>query len=111
MTRLQLTIAAIGIAAALPPSGHATDPFDQRLAPDQQIIHAISRLTFGPRPGDADEVRRVGLTKWIELQLHPERTTENPVLQDKLQPLESLRMSLPDVIAKYTPQQNMGMAT
>jgi uncharacterized protein (DUF1800 family) len=110
MTRLKLTIAAIGIAAVFPPSGHATDPFDQRLTPDQQVVHALNRLTFGPRPDDAEEVRRVGLTKWIELQLHPERTTENPALQDKLKPLESLRMSLPDVIAKYTPQQNMGMA-
>src|ERR1035441_863295 len=110
MKREVIAIAAIAIAAVtLPRSGHATSPFDQRLNPDQQIVHALNRLTFGPRPGDVDEVRRVGLTKWIELQLHPERITENPVLAERLQPLESLRLSLPDVVAKYTPEQNMGM--
>jgi uncharacterized protein (DUF1800 family) len=110
MARTALTIAAAALATVfLIHSSHATGPFDQRLNPDQQIVHALNRLTFGPRPGDVDEVRRVGLTKWIELQLHPERITENPVLAERLQPLESLRLSLPDVVAKYTPEQNMGM--
>lgn len=110
MTRAEFTIAVIGLAAVLlPSSGHSTGPFEQRLSPDQQITHALNRLTFGPRPGDAEEVRRVGLTKWIELQLHPERIIETPVLDERLTPLESLRQSLPDVVAKYTPEQNMGM--
>ena len=110
MKRVVLTIAAVALAAVtLPRPSHATSPFDQRLNPDQQIIHALNRLTFGPRPGDVEEVRRVGLTKWMELQLHPEQITENPVLEERLKPLESLRLTLPDVVAKYTPQQNMGM--
>ena len=102
MTRVVLTIVAAALAAS-------AASFDQRLASDQQIVHALNRLTFGPRPGDVEEVRRIGLTKWIELQLHPEQITENPVLEDKLKPLESLRQSLPDVVTKYTPEQNMGM--
>jgi uncharacterized protein (DUF1800 family) len=107
MTRAALTTAALAVTAVfVTHSSHATGPFDQRLNPDQQIVHALNRLTFGPRPGDVEEVRRVGLTKWMELQLHPERITENPVLGEKLQPLESLRLSLPDVVAKYTPDQN-----
>jgi len=112
MTRVVLTIAAAALAAATAPRpGHATGPFDQRLGSDQQIVHALNRLTFGPRPGDVEEVRRVGLTKWMELQLHPEQITENPVLDERLKPLESLRLSLPDVVTKYTPEQNMGMMT
>lgn len=110
MTRLALTIAAIALAVStLPRSGNATSPFDQRLNPEQQIIHALNRLTFGPRPGDVDLVRHVGLAKWMELQLHPEQVAENPVLEERLKPLESLRLSLPDVIAKYTPEQNGNM--
>jgi hypothetical protein len=69
----------------------------------------LNRLTFGPRPGDVEEVRRFGFTKQMELQLHPEQITENPLLDERLKPLESLRLTLPDVIAKYTPEQNMGM--
>jgi uncharacterized protein (DUF1800 family) len=111
MKREVIAIAAIAIAAVtLPRPGHATSPFDQRLNPEQQIIHALNRLTFGPRPGDVEEVRRLGVAKWMESQLHPEQITENPVLEEKLRPLESLRLTLPDVVAKYTPQQNTNMA-
>lgn len=39
----------------------------------QQIDHALSRLTYGARPGEADRVRRLGLQRWIALQLVPER--------------------------------------
>ncbi|MDP9170267.1 MAG: DUF1800 domain-containing protein [Acidobacteriota bacterium] len=58
----------------------ADNPFQTRLSSDQRILHALNRLTFGPRPAELDEVRRAGVEKWIELQLHPERIAENPVL-------------------------------
>jgi len=110
MKREVIMFAAIAVAAfTLPRPGHAIGPFDQRLNPDQQIVHALNRLTFGPRPGDVEEVRRAGLAKWMESQLHPEQITENPVLEERLKPLESLRLSLPDVVTKYTPEQNMNM--
>jgi uncharacterized protein (DUF1800 family) len=110
MTRAALTIAAVALAAVtLPWSGHATSPFDQRLTPEQQIIHALNRLTFGPRPADVDEVRRLGLAKWMELQLHPEQITENSVLEARLQPLDSLRLALPEVVAKYPQAQPLAM--
>src|ERR1022692_1898122 len=102
MKREVIAIAAIAIAAVtLPRPGHATSPFDQRLNPEQPIVHALYRLTFGPGPGDVEEVRRVGLAKWMESQLHPEQITENPVLEERLKPLESLRLTLPDVVARY----------
>src|SRR6202451_915474 len=110
MTRAALTIAATALAAlTLPRPGHTASPFDQRLTPEQQIVHALNRLTFGPRPGDVDEVRRLGLAKWIDSQLHPQQITESSVLEDKLKPLETLRLTLPHVIAKYTPDQNAMM--
>lgn len=110
MTRIKITTAAVALAAVIPPlSSPASGPFDQRLTPDRAIVHALNRLTFGPRPGNVDEVRRIGLTKWMELQLHPGQITENPLLDEKLKTLESLRLSLPDVIAKYSPSQDMGI--
>jgi uncharacterized protein (DUF1800 family) len=89
---------------------HAAGSFNQKLSPDQQIVHALNRLTFGPRPGDVEEVRRVGLNKWIELQLHPDQIPENPILESKLKPLAALGMSMADVVREYTPpQQAIGM--
>jgi len=99
MKRLLLMISS---AVLLSSSG----PFDQRLSKDQQIIQALNRLTFGPRAGEVEEVRRLGVAKWIELQLHPERIPENPALESKLKPLETLKMQLPEIVKEYTPQQN-----
>lgn len=102
-------IAVVVAAIILPRTGQGTDPFEQKLSPERQIIQALNRLTFGPRPGDVEDVRRVGLAKWMELQLHPDQIAENPVLEKRLEPLDSLRMPVSEVIAKYSPNQNMGM--
>jgi len=67
--------------------------FQKKLSKDQQVQHALDRLTFGPKPGDIARVKKMGLKKWLDLQLHPERIPENRDLEAKLQPLESLRMS------------------
>ena len=59
----------VGAAGALP-LGAAVPK-----APDDPatITHVLNRLTFGPRAGDVDRVRQVGLAAWIDQQLHPGR--------------------------------------
>ncbi|HSZ15712.1 MAG TPA: DUF1800 domain-containing protein [Terracidiphilus sp.] len=42
-----------------------------QLRGDERILHAMNRFTFGPRPGDLDVVRSIGLDNWFEQQLHP----------------------------------------
>jgi uncharacterized protein (DUF1800 family) len=74
--------------------------FRRKLSKDDQILHALDRLTFGPRKGDAEAVRKIGLKRWIELQLHPERIPENAELAKKLEPLESLRMTAADTVRR-----------
>jgi uncharacterized protein (DUF1800 family) len=86
-------------------------PFDKKLSKDQQIVHVLNRMTFGARPGDVDEVRRLGVDKWIQQQLHPERMQENPVLEAKLKPLETLEMSAGDIMEQYKPMQFMAFRT
>src|SRR5712692_1834865 len=41
------------------------------LSEDEATLHALNRLAFGPRPGDVDRVRQMGLEKWIAAQLDP----------------------------------------
>jgi uncharacterized protein (DUF1800 family) len=81
--------------------GNAAGPFDQRLSIDRQIVHVLNRLTFGPRPGDLDQVRRLGVDKWIDLQLHPDRITENPILEIRLTPLGTLQLPIWQILDKY----------
>ena len=51
----------------------AVAPIRSDLSRNEQIDHALSRLTYGARPGDAQRVRAVGLERWIAAQLAPDR--------------------------------------
>jgi len=85
--------------------------FQKKISKDQQIVHALDRLTFGPKPGDVAHVKKVGLKKWLDLQLHPERIPESRDLEGKLQPLESLRMTPMEAVQHYpTPQMIRAIA-
>src|SRR5579864_8033695 len=88
--------AALSLAAA---------QFSTPLSSDRKIIHALNRLTFGPRPGDFEKIRQMGLKKWIDLQLHPDRIPENPALAARLAPLDTLRMTPIELAWHYPPPQ------
>jgi uncharacterized protein (DUF1800 family) len=105
MNRLVLATFATALLCAVPTDTKAGGRFDSKLSKDQQILQVLNRLTFGPRPGDVEEIRRLGVDKWVDLQLHPDRISENPVLDEKLKPLETLRMSPDEIMAAY-PQVN-----
>jgi uncharacterized protein (DUF1800 family) len=78
-----------------------TASFSKQISGDDRIRQALARLTFGPRPGDFEQVKAMGLKKWIDLQLHPERIAENPVLLEKLKPFDTLTMSSKELVRNY----------
>ncbi len=84
------------LAAALPVflSGHAAvgSVPPKPLNNDQQILHVLNRLAFGPRPGDVEAVRRLGPDRWIAQQLAPE-TIDDSAVQSKLARLTDLNLS------------------
>jgi len=108
MKRLALGLTVAALVCVLPGGTKAGGRFETKLTKDQQILQVLNRLTFGPRPADAEEVSRLGVDKWMDLQLHPERISENPVLEEKLKPLETLRMQPGEIIASY-PQTPPGL--
>ena len=97
-----LSAAALLVIAATF-AGNATGRFDQKLSADKQVVHVLNRLTFGPRPGDTGQVQRLGVKKWMDLQLHPDRIQENPVLKGKLKPLETLNLAMWQIQEKSSP--------
>jgi uncharacterized protein (DUF1800 family) len=100
---IALTLAGVAVLAAYSDTDYSQ--FNQPLSKDQEVLHALTRLTFGPRPGDVEAVRNMGLKKWIDQQLHPERLAENPELAARLRPLESLQMSSAEIATNYPPPQ------
>ena len=76
----------------------------QRLSEDQRILHVLNRLGFGARPGDLERVRSLGLERYIEQQLYPEKIAD-AVAEAKVKNLPALQLSTPELFAKY-PQPN-----
>jgi len=62
------------------------------LAGPQAAIHVLNRLGFGPRPGDVEEVERMGVRAYIEAQLRPDSVDDSAV-DTKLSSLDLLRSS------------------
>ena len=88
------------ISAATLSAGGASR-FDQKLSPDRQAVHVLRRLTFGPQRGDLQQIRKLGVEKWIDLQLHPDRIPESVILDEKLKPLTTLTQPLWQLFESY----------
>jgi uncharacterized protein (DUF1800 family) len=71
-----------------------------KLSEDQRILHVLNRLGFGVRPGDVERVKAMGVDKYIELQLNPDKIDDS-ASEAKLQNLETLRMSTAELYEKY----------
>src|SRR5437588_6089668 len=59
---------------------------------DKAIVHALNRLAFGPRPGDVTAIREMGLARYIDRQLHPEKIAD-PAVDARLAGLTTIGMS------------------
>ncbi len=73
---------------------------DEGLTQDEAILHALNRLGFGPRPGDLDRVKEMGLQKWIDLQLHPESINDS-ALDARLERFPTLKMSSEKLLDEF----------
>ena len=78
----------------------ATPQMDEQ----KQAVHALNRLTFGPRPGDVDHVLAIGVDKWIDQQLHPEKIDDS-ALDARLSPFRTLRMDTREIVQNFPSEQ------
>jgi len=114
-------VAAISLTAF---PAHAQTPVPT-LTGDQQCLQALNRITFGPKPGDLERVRKMGIQAFIEEQLDPDKIDDSacekdlaayPILHEStlslyLQyPHPAIRLFRPDLKDKvYTPgEEAMG---
>ncbi len=67
---------------------------------DRTIVHVLNRIGFGPRAGDVDTVRRVGLEAYIEQQLHPHNIPD-AALAARLAPFQTLTKSTQELAEEY----------
>jgi uncharacterized protein (DUF1800 family) len=110
MTRTRLAVASL---ALLLPSFTSLPAFAskhkkekpvpvQAMDERQRAIHALNRLTFGPRPGDVDRVLALGVDRWIAEQLAPEKLDDR-ALDARLAPFRTLRMTSWEMAQNFPP--------
>jgi uncharacterized protein (DUF1800 family) len=91
---------AVRAAAPEPPPAVRVTLPKSALSEDQQITHTLNRLGYGPRPGDVERVRQMGLARWIERQLEPGRISNDRV-EAALQAFPTLTMPVPELVRAY----------
>lgn len=84
-----------------PPSG-VTDQVSER----RRALHALHRLTFGPSPGDVQRVMAIGVDKWIDLQLQPDKIDDS-ALNARLEPFRTLRMNAKELAESFPDGQEI----
>ncbi len=77
---------------------------DPSINEQKRAVHALNRLTFGPRPGDVQQVMAMGVDRWIDLQLHPEKISDAAV-DSRLAPFRTLHMSSRQMVEEFPDQQ------
>jgi uncharacterized protein (DUF1800 family) len=87
-------VSGVALTAGPAPSGVPRKP------DDKTILHVLNRLGFGPRPGDVERVRRIGLETYIDQQLHPERVPD-PELAPRLAAFETLGKDSSELARDY----------
>src|SRR5579871_1900374 len=103
MRRLSLSVAlALLLLAPLLLVGKKPKSPNQTADERKRALHALNRLTFGPRPGDVQRVAAMGVDKWIDLQLHPDKIDDS-ALSARLEPLRTLRMNTREIIQNFPP--------
>jgi len=70
----------------------------------KRAVQALNRLTFGPRPGEVQQVMAMGVDRWIDLQLHPEKIPDGAV-ESRLAAFPTLHMSSKEIAEEFPDNQ------
>jgi uncharacterized protein (DUF1800 family) len=89
-------VLALALPLCLPQPLHAAP-----LAPDQQAVHVLNRLAFGPRPGDVERVQHMGVQRYIDEQLHPETIPMPEALTARLAALQTVGRSAGESLGEF----------
>jgi len=70
------------------------------LAAEEAVFHALNRLAYGPRPGEVERIKQIGLAKWIDQQLNP-NSIEDQAVESRLEALPTLHLGTAKLIQEY----------
>ena len=95
------TRAAVLVAVALAVRSPVVSSTAVPISPDDAtLVHVLNRLGFGPRPGEVERVRQVGLGSWIDRQLRPDRIADDAT-EARLAGMPTLHMTSQQIAQEY----------
>ena len=71
----------------------------------QRAAHVLSRLAYGPRPGEIDRLVEMGVDVWLKEQLG-HKDSENPRLADRLSEFQTLSMGIAECVSFTSTPRN-----
>ena len=92
--------AVVLVQALVFPAGMASAVTPPAADEDARIVHVLTRLGYGPRPGDVEKVRAMGVEKWMERQLQPQKI-DDTALEARLASYRTLQLPVADLISGY----------
>jgi len=97
-----LFLLSLSLVASVPESIAKKKSTNPESAVNQQrrAVHALNRLAFGPRPGDVQQVMAMGVDRWIDLQLHPEKISDS-ALDARLAAFRTLHMNPRQMVEEF----------
>jgi len=101
---LAFAVVASALCAQVALARKNKETSSSQMPEQKRAIHALSRLTFGPRPGDTNRVMAMGVDNWIDQQLHPDKIDDH-ALEARLAPLRTLRMDTREIVENFPPDQ------
>jgi len=108
-TKFAISLLCLSLACTVPQvlaKKKDKDKVASSASDQKRTLHALNRLTFGPRPGDVQQVMAMGVDQWIDLQLHPEKIDDN-ALNARLEPLRTLRLSTKEIAEDFPDPQEI----
>ena len=106
LERVGLLLLCLSLACIAPSlRAKKKDPTPQPAPSEQRrAVQALNRLTFGPRPGDVQQVMAMGVDRWIDLQLHPEKIPDSAI-EARLAQFRTLHMSSKEIAEEFPDNQ------
>ena len=108
---LSVFFAAFGALATGLCPGFVAPAFAAEAEDPGKVAHVVSRLTYGPSPGDLERVAKMGTAAFFASQLEPERIDEPPALEQALAKLPSEAMNTVRLFREYGPAAEAEGAT
>jgi uncharacterized protein (DUF1800 family) len=97
--------AAFAAGAGAPKRPERQAPLTQQ----ERVLHVLNRFTFGPRPGEAEEVEKMGLERWFQQQLQPQ-AIDDSAFESRMDEFPAMRLKQDDLMQQFPSQAMVRMS-